>query len=248
VPTPFYHLHLAETLLRNRTLPRRIKNLLLSQKPAFLLGTIGPDVQVISGQTRIETHFYKLPISNNQALPWEWFQTQVIKFDILADLPPPTQAFYAGYMCHLMADWFWTVQIFEPVFSHQANWQTLPRRLYLHNILRSYLDLQIISEMERNIRCDLHDARISGWLPFVRDQHLQTWRDFIVCQLQPETKIQTVEIFASRQNLDPAEFYRLLHSETALDAELFSIFPRREISHFWEQLLVKTNAFLQETL
>ena len=56
-------------------------------------------------------------------------------------------AFLAGYICHLQADWLWVNQIFEPIFGHSCTWGDHPQRLYIHNVLRAYLDRLILAEL-----------------------------------------------------------------------------------------------------
>ncbi len=248
VPTPFYHLHFAETLLKKRSLPNGIQELLEQNQPSFLLGNIAPDVQVISGQSRPETHFYKLPISENQDLPWKSIQTRLPDYATLCSLSPSAQTFCIGYFCHLWVDWLWTVQIFEPIFGNQNQQSERPRRLYLHNVLRSYIDLQIISALNGKTGPELYAAPIFNDFPFIDSKFLDQWRNFLVEQLRPGVKIQTVEIFATRHGIDPNEFYRLLQSEADLETELFGIVPRQQVDSFWDELFVNVNDFLLDVL
>ncbi len=146
MPTPFYHLSVAEDLLRRSELPAGNLKLLLEYRPAFLLGNTAPDVQTVSGQARQATHFFEVPILPGTQPAWE---------KVLALQPslarswqsPEGAAFISGYLCHLQADWQWVVEIFSPVFGPGAGWMTFRRRLYLHNVLRAYLDQQIFDQL-----------------------------------------------------------------------------------------------------
>jgi len=71
VPTPFYHLNIAEELLEHLGLPPAITDLINTYRFTFLFGNVAPDVQVISGQTRESTHFYILPTKADDLPPWE---------------------------------------------------------------------------------------------------------------------------------------------------------------------------------
>ncbi|MFQ5410084.1 MAG: hypothetical protein ACE5FI_16875, partial [Anaerolineales bacterium] len=62
MPTPFYHLALAEALLADDKLPTDTRQLLAAQRPAFLFGHTAPDVQTVSGQLREATHFFSIPL------------------------------------------------------------------------------------------------------------------------------------------------------------------------------------------
>jgi hypothetical protein len=71
VPTPFYHLYVANELLARQALPSRAQQVLETYRYAFELGNTAPDVQTISGQSRFSTHFFRLPIQDGDALPWD---------------------------------------------------------------------------------------------------------------------------------------------------------------------------------
>ena len=230
VPTPFYHLAVAESLLHHPDLSNNVRESLMEQRGAFLFGNTAPDVQVVSGQERHATHFFKVPIRPGSQLPW----TRLISaYPALARpdvLTGAQAAFLAGYLCHLQADWYWILLIFAPVFGPDSTWGTFPERLYLHNVLRSYLDMQVMSELPARTPGRLKQVRPKNWLPFVEDRHLLEWRDYLAQQLEPGAAAQTVEVFAARQGISPGEFYQLLESEERMDEQVFSRLPRRSLS------------------
>ena len=236
MPTPFYHLSVAEDLLRRSELPAGNLKLLLEYRPAFLLGNTAPDVQTVSGQSRQATHFFEVPILPGAPPAWE---------KLLALHPslarsrqsPEGAAFLSGYLCHLQADWQWVVKIFSPVFGPRAGWKTFRRRLYLHNVLRAYLDQQILDQLRPELGVELGQAFPGQWLPFVEDANLCQWRDFLAQQLHPGSKVQTVEVFAARQGLEPQEYYALLSSEERLEQEIFNRLPRQVLQGYRQRLL-----------
>lgn len=237
MPTPFYHLSVAEELTGSKRLPARIHSLLTAERSAFLFGNTAPDVQVVSLQARQDTHFYDLPLRPKARSAWEQFLTVHPSLKQVNDLPQAQVAFLAGYLCHLQADWLWSKDIFAPVFGLRSPWGTFPQRLYLHNVLRAYLDRQILPSLTNGTCTSLAHAAPAGWLPFVRDEHLRQWRDFLVSQLRPASPIQTVEVFAARQGVSPDTFYRLLDSEDAMEREIFVRIPRHTLDHYRKQLV-----------
>jgi len=245
MPTPFYHLDVAEALLQQDNLPHGISMFLVNHKPAFMFGNVAPDVQVISGQKREETHFYKLPVAENGINPWDRF------FQIYPAYAEPGKhsldqaAYIAGYLCHLQADWRWAVEVFEPVFGINAAWGRFRSRLYLHNVLRSYLDLQVGARMNGDTRHALEQTPLDGWIPFSSDEHLRAWRDLLLNQLKPGARIQTVEVFASRQGIAPEAYYRLLASDQALESDIFSHFPRHRLEIYRQNLIQENIVFLK---
>ena len=87
-------------------------------------------------------------------------------------LPASQTAFIAGYLCHLQADWLWMRDIFLPVFGKRAGWESLSRRLYLHNVLRSFLDQEILPNLANGTAASITQAHPVNWLPFVADTYL----------------------------------------------------------------------------
>lgn len=237
MPTPFYHLKIAEELLGHRDLSNAARSLLTQNRAAFLFGNTAPDVQVLSGQPREETHFFDLPILPGDPPAWDRLLLAYPTFTGLNFLSADQVAFLAGYLCHLQADWLWVVKIFEPVFGPACGWSSFSHRLYLHNVLRAYLDQDILPFLSPSIAQQLSAAEPIGWLPFVRDIHLRAWRDLLAQQLQPGAVVQTVEVFAARQGISPQAYYRLLTSEEKMDAEVFARLPRENLDIYRKQLI-----------
>lgn len=246
MPTPFYHLKLAEEILgETSTLPGGILALLSEYRAEFLLGNTAPDVQVISGQPREATHFFTLPLRLNERLPWEGLLSDHAALAHPGQIPPAQAAFIAGYLCHLQADYLWATDIFVPVFGMRSEWESFSRRLYLHNVLRAYMDREILPELNNGTGSSLVRATPEGWLPFVQDSYLYEWRDLLTAQLMPGAKSQTVEVFARRQGIPPEEFYRLLSSPERMDQELFAHLPRQQLEAYHQRILIENLSLLE---
>ena len=171
MPTPFYHLSVAEELLGSAhlsaraRLSSRARALLLAEHGAFLFGNTAPDVQAVSRQARQDTHFFDLPLRSMRRLPWEQLLAVHPSLRQADGLPLAQAAFVAGYLCHLQADWQWVKDIFVPVFGLRSPWGTFPQRLYLHNVLRAYLDRQITPSLTNGTCTSLARVAPSDWLP-----------------------------------------------------------------------------------
>ena len=240
MPTPFYHLFIAEQVLRQKVMSAAVQQLLQTYQEAFLLGSTAADVQTISGQKRKETHFFKLPYKDNTLPPWELL---FIKYPQLRDawsLRPDQAAFLAGYLCHLQADWLWILEIFLPNFEYEKQWGSYRDMVYYHNVLRAYVDQQISAQLPKDLRYVLSKAAPHQWLPFVIDSDLYMWRDVIVEQFFPNSQPKTVEVFAARQKIDPQKFYELINSEKRMDEVIFTHIPRQRLSAF-QTLLVSAH-------
>ncbi|MBI3158712.1 MAG: zinc dependent phospholipase C family protein [Chloroflexi bacterium] len=247
MPTPFYHLSIAEELLAHPALPPDVRARLHAERPAFLLGNTAPDVQVVSGHKRESTHFFQVP-PRDETSPAERLLAEYPALADTASLRPAQAAFLAGYLCHLAADFEWIRTLFLPVFGVQAGWGTFPHRLYIHNVLRTWLDEQVLSGLPDDIAGCLAAARPEHWLPFVEDRHLGEWRDYLQAQLHPGAASRTVEVFARRQGLSPEEFSDLLHSEERLEAEVFSHVPRQDLVEYRQRLIAASLQWVTRTL
>jgi Zinc dependent phospholipase C len=237
VPTPFYHLSLAEELINHHDLPEPIRHFLRAYRNEFLFGSTAPDVQVVSGQRREATHFFDLPIQPGDLPAWEGFLNVYPELTISNTLPGGQSAFLAGYLCHLQADWVWVKDIFSPVFGPHSDWGTFKQRLYYHNVLRAYLDWQILPGLPGNTGTNLSEVEPRGYLPFVKDQSLTEWRDLLARQLHPGATIQTVEVFSSRQGISAPEYYAVLASAERMQSEVFEHLPLERVDRYRAQVL-----------
>jgi hypothetical protein len=245
VPTPFYHLQIAEDLLTHPALAGQIRQTLDAQHCEFLFGITAPDVQVVSHQSREETHFFTLPFVPQARPAWEVFLENYPTLTNSSQMPSEHTAFLAGYLCHLQADWFWVKDIFDPIFGPSSHWGTFWHRLYVHNVLRTYLDHQVLDGLAKSAGYCLEKVHPHGWLPFVEDQYLVEWRNEVFEQLLPGASTHTVEVFAERQGIAPEEYYRMLNSETDMEAEVFSHVSHQTLDDYRQNLLAENLHLLE---
>lgn len=249
MPTPFYHLDIAHSLLTHPRLSSQAEELLKEQLPAFLFGCTAPDVQTVSRQKRIVTHFYRLPYSPHAPLPWVLFFEQHPKLKNLNHLPASHAAFLVGYLIHLQADFLWTLDVFVPNFECPANtWASPQQRQHYHNVLRSYVDLEIRARLEPDVGTALAEVHPETWLPFVDDDALKAWRDVLVEQFQPGATSKTVEIFAQRHGTDPEEFFKLIHSPQAMEEQIFRYFPVQRLEAYRNLLILANLRLMAQVL
>jgi hypothetical protein len=248
VPTPFYHLSLAEDLLQYATLEEPVRKYLDNSRCVFLFGNTAPDVQVVSGQTRQQTHFFNLPIQAGDPTAWEVFLSDYPEMANASQMQPAQSIFIAGYLCHLQADWLWVKEIFAPFFGPQCSWSTFSERLYLHNVLRAYLDRCILPALHTGMDACLSQVEPDGWLPFVDDHHLIEWRNLLFPQLEPGANTQTVEVFSSRQGISAPEFHALLGSEERMQLEVFEHIPMHQVENYHQHVLGENSLLLSNYL
>jgi hypothetical protein len=227
MPTPFYHLRCARDLLAAYRLPDPIR----AEWPAFCFGNIAPDTQTLSGQTRLATHFFDVPM-RDLTPAWEVMFAAHPALAHPARLPPAQAAFLAGYICHLALDQLWITDIFDPVFGPQAAGEPFQQRLFLHNVLRVYLDRIDAPTLQGGMAATLARAESTNWLPFITDAALRRWRDFVAHQLVDGAQPQTIEVFATRMGVSPTEFESLLQSPSLMQTRIFDRLPRSTLAAF----------------
>jgi hypothetical protein len=202
---------------------------------------------MVSGQPRRTTHFYSLPPED--AIPaWKHLLESCSDLAIPERLPLPKAIFIAGYICHLHADEIWLYDIFLPFFGPGAGWCTQKKRSYLHNVLRSYLDNNVLEVLPGHAGHLLQKACPNNWLPFASDESLVQWRDLVAKQLRPGAQIQTLEVFANRHGLSTEEFYSILKSEERMDSEVFNHLSRRHVMQYRHKIVQANVQFLSQYL
>jgi hypothetical protein len=239
MPTPVQHLVVAEALLADDRLPTATRDLLVSQRSAFLLGNTAPDVQTVSGQPREATHFFNVPLDSDRPAHEAMFGAypQLSRPECLA---PAQAAFLAGYIGHLLLDVMWVRDIFSPVFGPDAGWSHFRDRLFLHNVLRAWCDRRDQAQLPADMQTRLAGASPDRWLPFTGDEHLRRWRDVLVEQFAPGATIRTVAVFAQRGRVDPESFERILSSDDQMDALIFNRISRAAIADFYTHGLARS--------
>lgn len=250
MPTPIQHLALAEDILRGGDLPPTVSALLTVQRGPFLLGHTAPDVQTVSGQAREETHFYALPRTGARSAHEALFAA----YPMLArveTLSPAQAAFIAGYIAHLLVDELWLDMIFLPYFAGQEE-STRQERAFLHNVLRTWMDRQALQRLDSSVLTALRQAEPGGWLPFVGDEHLRAWRDWLIEQLGPGRKVQTAEVFAQRMGVSAMEMEALLGSPQQMRERVFSLVPQQALRSFhdigYARSIALVNRYLQQAV
>ncbi|MFN2146023.1 MAG: zinc dependent phospholipase C family protein [Anaerolineales bacterium] len=236
MPTPFYHLSVAEEILASPQLDPSVDSFLHAHKAAFLLGKTAPDVQTLSGQPRSETHFYRIPLTSSAA-PWEKMFARYPQIGDPARMDPEQAAFISGYICHLQADIIWITDLFAPYFLPRITRNYHKQVGYLHNVLRAYLDERIVPDLQVDTGACLDSVDPAGWLPFVEDRWMQAWQHFLAEQLMPEAEIKTVEVFAARSDVAVDDFLALLHDEARMTEEVFAFVPREVLIEYRHKLV-----------
>ncbi len=207
MPTPFQHLVYAQGILYDPGLPSELRTCLEVHLCAFYLGNTAADVQTLTGQPRVDTHFYHLS-DIGTLRPVEVLLATHPQLAHPHHLTSAHAAFISGYLAHLIWDELWAAQIFLPFYVESPRWTDRHHRNLHHNALRVLLDRQAEVQLrtQPDLGACLKSARPYRWLPFVTDDALARWRDWLVVQLDDPKKVETGAVFAGRMGVSVAEF------------------------------------------
>jgi hypothetical protein len=248
MPTPFMHLDFAERLRAHTALSPRVRDWLEAELPAFYLGNIAADYQIICDIPRETTHFYSLPPEpGSQA-----HQAMLARYPELAAadrLPADQAVFIAGYCFHLIQDLIWYRRVLEPFFFLSDGWPRAPRaRFVAHNSLLTYLDQCAYQRLPEYAGPTLSRSASHNWLPFADDEQLHEWTDLIVRQLLPGSTTETIAIFSSRLHMSAEEFAGNLNDTQWMNEQVFSKAPLAQVERALSDGIDRSALFINQYL
>ena len=106
---------------------------------AFLLGSVSPDIRIITKEKRDDTHFVQLDFQKEG----EGLEGLFRIHPHLAQAPAltePTRAFIVGYASHLFADELWILEMYRPYFGNRDVFQDPLRGDLMDRALQLELD------------------------------------------------------------------------------------------------------------
>lgn len=218
MPTPFTHLETAQRMLRDDAIPQPLRHALAEELPAFLLGQIAADARTNGDLRREDTHFYSYDRGISEP-PWRvMIQRNPV---LLRPHSPAQRAFVAGYVAHLTVDEVWSLDMLGPHFAGRE-WGTRPFRFLMLHILLIHMDERDYARLDPGHYDSLIRAQPVDWLPFMSDQTLADWRDFIGQQIKPGGVSQTLEVLGSRIAKPPAELRAILDAPETMQRDLWA--------------------------
>ncbi|MFH1486386.1 MAG: zinc dependent phospholipase C family protein [Chloroflexota bacterium] len=146
---------------------------------AYLLGATSPDVRILTGAARYDTHFYPLDGEAIDSSVCCFLRTHP-ELAIAGELDDFTAAFVAGYLSHLVTDEAWIVDIYRPYFNKAV----LPVEglvNMLDRALQYELDRRERTDHESMLWCQtqLDRLEIDRAVGFFDADTLQRWRRFV---------------------------------------------------------------------
>ncbi len=202
MPTPFQHLAYTLEILEAPELSGAVRACLEAEKGAFLLGSTAGDVRYLTDQPRVETHFHDIPPESSRAT----IETMLDAYPELEEpetLSPSQAAFVSGYLLHLIWDVTWALNVFCPHYLHSDAWSRWRDAMIHHNALRLVLDRRAFATLSApEVATTLRRARPDQWVPFIADEVLTQWRDWIAHHLTTPQNVEgAAVVFAERMGI-----------------------------------------------
>ena len=166
----------------------------------FLLGATSPDIRAITKTQRSDTHFAPL----ESMYITEGVDRLLATYPELTDLKTvsrSTQAFIAGYICHLIADQTWVISIYRPYFGNRTLFSDPAEA----NVYDRAVQLMLDSECQTSVSLAsniLEASELGVELPFIANNALKEWRIWVMKFCQAEFTWDRLKFMARRQ--DPA--------------------------------------------
>lgn len=249
MPTPFMHLHIAEQILSMAAADGngRLHQTLAAEWPAFYLGSVAPDVNAISTLPREDTHFYDVPPAPGETA-YGAMLAQYPQLTNLAAMSPGQAVCVAAYSAHLLLDLVWLREVVYPFFYKADHLGDRKQRQLTHFILLTYLDTIAFDALPQTAVSTLAAAQSNQWLPFIDDTILTTWQGMLVDQLQPGAAVKTIEIYAGRLKMSPAEFAANLQNPDWMQAQVFGKIPVAQVQNILQTAVPRSVEFIRSYL
>ncbi len=129
MPNPTSHMYLVHDLQNEES---------EQYKSYLLLGSVSPDIRVITKTPRIEYHYFDL-INGEKGDGIKNFITNN-KYITLQSNNNETKYYARGYVSHLIADENWTINVFRKIFMNKDLFPDFYQALFLDRVLQIYLD------------------------------------------------------------------------------------------------------------
>lgn len=162
----------------------------------FLLGSTAPDMHVITTENREKYHFSTLSVKKIGTS----LDNILAKFPELRNIReqnPETQAFFAGYISHLIADEIWINRIFRPFFGNKS--------IYPDEIFGQLMDRAVQLDMDKqawpilnNSLVYIKNATNDLNINFIKNNILYKWREWITQFLSSDFNWQRLNFMAKR--------------------------------------------------
>jgi len=225
-----------------------------SQLGSYLGGAISPDAHFVSSVSRSDTHFFDLQASECESGASSIFKANP---DLASgnDIDAATRSFIAGYLCHLITDEIWTLDIYRPFFGSTSPLGGDIEANTLDRLLQYETDRW---ERQDRDKLELIRAQLCRWEPevaidFIDNGAIRDWLSFVCATTAREVTPGDFRLFAqhfliSREKVGVEELEPFLESIPAkLNWAIEYVTPQR-LHAFREKAIERSAAAVGEYL
>ncbi|MBI2855941.1 MAG: zinc dependent phospholipase C family protein [Chloroflexi bacterium] len=175
MPNLSAHLGMAKEAISRLKHPAVVRN-----PGACLLGSVSPDIRIITRGQRDETHFAPLSFERMGEGLEGLFQNHPHLADA-AQLTEATRSFMVGYACHLFADELWILDMYRPFFGNREVFQDHLQGGLMDRALQLELDRREQRELGglEVLRPIMEEAEVGVEVGFIQPDALQEWRKWV---------------------------------------------------------------------
>jgi len=220
---------------------------------SFYLGSTAPDIRAMTKNPRELTHFAPLSVAEVGTGTRTMFQTHP---ELKEAMSPASQAFLAGYICHLAADEIWITSVFRPHFDTSVAETRLTDNDIEANIWDRAMQLDMDRQTLPQLNGDSHpkdllacsDQGVS--MPFFEEGLLTEWKDrvgrFVVWDFTwDRLKSALNRLYRDNEEVQHTVERFLDGMPSTLEKVCESV-PEGEVTAYQERALAATIAQVQE--
>ena len=225
---------------------------------AFLLGSVSPDIRIITRVKRDDTHFVQLDFQREGEGVEGLFHLHP-HLARAADLTEPTRAFIVGYASHLLADELWILDMYRPYFGNRDVFQDHLRGDLMDRALQLELDRreQLTLGGLETLHPLLAEAEADVEVGFIPSSTMCEWRQWVEGALDWSFTWDRLRFMARRigsRNNDPLEAQLNEMVEEFLESvpqgleRIYQAIPRERVEAFRERSIEHLVKFAREYL
>jgi len=218
-----------------------------------LLGSTTPDIRLLSGSPREETHFFDLASTSAESGVQVLFRTHPSLAKGAAQ-SEATRSFVAGYLSHLVTDEVWITEIYRPFFGPSSPRGREPAANILDRLLQFEIDRQVRSGKAQmaTFQAELEGSECGVELGFIDADSLAQWRRFVCGLLAREPDWERfkfiVRRFMPEDKADQEKVEPLFSSLPAAATSIFEEVGAGKVEGFIERSVVGSVAAVGEYL
>ena len=166
---------------------------------AFLLGSVSPDIRIITRGKRDDTHFVPLDFEREGDGIEGLFHSHP-NLAQASDLNEPTKAFIVGFASHLFTDELWILNLYRPYFGNREVFEDKLRGNLMDRALQLELDRREHLAMggTTELKPFMTDAERDVDIGFISAETLVEWREWVQNSLGGEFTWERLRFMARR--------------------------------------------------